>query len=736
MPLPTSIDDLSLTADLNFPAGTDSPSQLDNVQRAHASFIAKLRKSMPLQKATLSYFRSLAESDYEALTLAASSDITELVIDYMADSANTVNLTGSSIKTITALGGCGVRRIGNGSIFVKHGMLVGSAIELTTASSSNIQESLIVVTGVDTSGVLTGDWIYINSSAVSPNVTTGSRTGMLRRIVGKSSNFLTVDLALSQRIDSATSVKGKIYKVAFGEKVTFNGGTYTSDSTTANTSSLLQFLLCRDIELKDAVLTQHGGPGLSLLHCLGGRFNNAETSHLTDDLDNGNNGYGVALGGSTRDFQWESGLAERCRHGITTGTAVLHTQTAQNAWMPWGEPWFSQLSIYGSPESIYMGPVLCRDCTNAAIDSHENGVNITITPNISGGFDGVLIRGWGVNVDGGQIIGTRRSGLTVSNPATSPSPTWVGEIKVKGTLIKGVNLAGSTAGGAIRMVTPGGRLWLEDVTVEECSTAAIAITGAGAVLMGRNVNLINSLPRSGVTAIENAGSNGLIENLRIENFENGISDTGSGNVYQDVETVGVTTLATGNGRITRTERTGDLGNPVSGTFIVSGGRVSGYSVPATDNLMFAVPVIVPAACSVSGVAFQTNIAGATSTVFRTAIYRNIKGFPGAFVSAISSLTGVTGPGVLIATNVGGPIFLTPGIYWVVLVQQGGSPRHSLAMTEDAASGLFGVGIGTAATALSGVAGYTKTSSGGIGSGAFAGPVTEVTSAPKVALVVA
>lgn len=43
MPLPTSIDDLSLTADLNFPAGTDSPSQLDNVQRAHASFIAQLR---------------------------------------------------------------------------------------------------------------------------------------------------------------------------------------------------------------------------------------------------------------------------------------------------------------------------------------------------------------------------------------------------------------------------------------------------------------------------------------------------------------------------------------------------------------------------------------------------------------------------------------------------------------------------------------------------------------------
>lgn len=43
MPLPTSINDLSTTAGLNYPAGSDSPSILDDVQRAHASFIAKLR---------------------------------------------------------------------------------------------------------------------------------------------------------------------------------------------------------------------------------------------------------------------------------------------------------------------------------------------------------------------------------------------------------------------------------------------------------------------------------------------------------------------------------------------------------------------------------------------------------------------------------------------------------------------------------------------------------------------
>lgn len=43
MPLPTVITDLSTTAASNFPQGSDSPSSLDDVQRAHASFIAQIR---------------------------------------------------------------------------------------------------------------------------------------------------------------------------------------------------------------------------------------------------------------------------------------------------------------------------------------------------------------------------------------------------------------------------------------------------------------------------------------------------------------------------------------------------------------------------------------------------------------------------------------------------------------------------------------------------------------------
>lgn len=43
MPIPTLISELSTTINSNYPAGSESPAVLDDVQRAHAAFIAQLR---------------------------------------------------------------------------------------------------------------------------------------------------------------------------------------------------------------------------------------------------------------------------------------------------------------------------------------------------------------------------------------------------------------------------------------------------------------------------------------------------------------------------------------------------------------------------------------------------------------------------------------------------------------------------------------------------------------------
>lgn len=52
MPVPTAITDLSTVAASNYPQGSDSPSTLDDVQRAHGSFIAKLRDLVGLVTGT------------------------------------------------------------------------------------------------------------------------------------------------------------------------------------------------------------------------------------------------------------------------------------------------------------------------------------------------------------------------------------------------------------------------------------------------------------------------------------------------------------------------------------------------------------------------------------------------------------------------------------------------------------------------------------------------------------
>lgn len=73
MPLPTSIGDLSTTAALNYPAGTDSPATLDDVQRAHGAFIAKIRDAVPVSSGSNLTFTGTGNritGDFSNVTIA------------------------------------------------------------------------------------------------------------------------------------------------------------------------------------------------------------------------------------------------------------------------------------------------------------------------------------------------------------------------------------------------------------------------------------------------------------------------------------------------------------------------------------------------------------------------------------------------------------------------------------------------------------------------------------------
>ena len=86
MAVPTLISDLSTTASSNAPAGSDAPSTLDDIQRAHASFIAQLQAEK-LAAAGVSAFAATVLDDTTAAAArttlgaaasGANSDITSL----------------------------------------------------------------------------------------------------------------------------------------------------------------------------------------------------------------------------------------------------------------------------------------------------------------------------------------------------------------------------------------------------------------------------------------------------------------------------------------------------------------------------------------------------------------------------------------------------------------------------------------------------------------------------------
>lgn len=97
MPAPTLITDLSTTAASNSPAGSETPSVLDDVQRAHAAFIAQLRDNKVSWCGT-------AGGTANAFTLtpspASTSYVTGQAYQFIAVGSN----TGAATVNVSALG--------------------------------------------------------------------------------------------------------------------------------------------------------------------------------------------------------------------------------------------------------------------------------------------------------------------------------------------------------------------------------------------------------------------------------------------------------------------------------------------------------------------------------------------------------------------------------------------------------------------------------------------------------
>lgn len=118
MPTPSSIGDLSQVAASNFPAGSDSPALLDDVQRAQASFIAMLRDgkgfSVPVTLASAAT-TDIGAQNALAVEITGTTTITSFGTSYngprflrftgaliLTHNATTLNLPGAANITTVA----------------------------------------------------------------------------------------------------------------------------------------------------------------------------------------------------------------------------------------------------------------------------------------------------------------------------------------------------------------------------------------------------------------------------------------------------------------------------------------------------------------------------------------------------------------------------------------------------------------------------------------------------------
>lgn len=422
--------------------------------------------------------------------------------------AGTLDLTNSSVTEVKAEPGGGLIRTTDEPIW----RLLGSRPAGTTTQliSSTVPIGARGV-NINTPGdfFAVGDWVMLRCNDLTPGVTNGSRVGMIRKVTAIGGAVLYLDAAVYRTMSSGPSV----YKIALARSVEFIGGRYESIDQSGK-STLFHIFLARDPIFTGVRYGNSGGPGITLVNCVGGVWQACHVYNLRDESTIGHVGYGVALAGACRGFQFLSGRAERVRHAITTGTVTTGVVPAE---------YESIMGGRGEPENCYYGPVYCHDTTEAALDAHEQGHNIRMVPNVHGCFSAINLRCNEAFVDGGIINDCRRMGIKVLPPASNPTTTGTQKLTITGTVIDGVALDGT--GGAesygLYIARPGAEVFVQNIRISGYrGIGAYVADGATLLMQG---GMIDGGGIAGTTGVQLEGSGSVVKGTIIRGNTTNVS---------------------------------------------------------------------------------------------------------------------------------------------------------------------------------------------------------------------
>ena len=211
MPIPTVITDLSTTAVSNFPAGSDSPANLDDVQRAHAAFIAQIRDGVVAVAGT-------------GLTGTASALSIGGNAATATNATNATNVTGTIASAVTAT----TQTAGDNSTKVATTAFVLSNILSSVPSASDTVQGKVelatvaeVLTGTDTTRAVTPAGLNAIAFGIGQTYKTAASVGkgQLSTTYTNTGNKATTQIA-----QLSTNGEGAGYFVATVDGVSIPGG--------------------------------------------------------------------------------------------------------------------------------------------------------------------------------------------------------------------------------------------------------------------------------------------------------------------------------------------------------------------------------------------------------------------------------------------------------------------------------------------------------------------------------
>lgn len=369
--------------------------------------------------------------------------------------------------------------------------IMGDRISGQYTITSPVSKGSRQISTADAAAVQPGDWIMLRCNDATPGVSIGSRVGMLRKVESVGTDRINLDSVIYRDM----TISPTFYTVALAREITIRGGRFESIDQ-ENRTPLLRFFLAYGPKVQDTKYGNSGGAGLALINCVGGSWDRNHVYNLRNDAPNQHYGYGVSLGGACRGFMFNSGRVERVRHAITTGGAGTSNIPAHLRTL---------MEQRGEPEACFFGPVYCFDTTEAALDTHEQGYGIRITPNVHGCFTAVNIRCSDAFIDGGQITGSRRRAIRITDPATAALPTGPVKVTINGTVIDGVapDGAGGVESFGVHVSRVGAEVLIINPRITGCRSAGVyAVEGATVILDG---GLIDGGGISGAVGVDLRG---------------------------------------------------------------------------------------------------------------------------------------------------------------------------------------------------------------------------------------